>query len=109
MAWLFLLVAGACEIVATTLFRYTEGMTRLWPTAAFVTVGLVSLYFLQRSISGSDPIPLGTAYAVWTGIGAAGTVLVGVAFYGEPAGTLRLALLATLVGSIIGLKFASAN
>jgi len=109
MAWLFLTAAGACEIAATTLFRYSEGMTRLVPTLAFVAVGLLSLYLLQRSISGTEAIPLGTAYAVWTGIGAAGTVVVGLAFYGEPANTLRLALLAVLVGSIIGLKFASAN
>lgn len=109
MAWLFLMAAGACEIIATTLFRYTDGMTRLWPTTGFIAVGLVSLYLLQRSISGIDGIPLGTAYAVWTGIGAAGTVLIGVAFYNEPASVLRLALLAVLVSSIIGLKFASAE
>lgn len=109
MAWLFLTAAGACEIVATTLFRYTEGLSRLWPTLGFIAVGLVSLYLLQRSISGGEAIPLGTAYAVWTGIGAAGTVLIGVIFYGEPAGALRLGLLALLVSSIIGLKFASAS
>lgn len=109
MAWLFLMAAGVCEIIATTLFRYTDGMTRLSPTLGFLAVGFLSLYLLQRSISGADAIPLGTAYAVWTGIGAAGTVLVGVSFYGEPAGALRLGLLALLVGSIIGLKFASTN
>lgn len=109
MAWLFLMAAGTCEIAATTLFRYTDGMTRLWPTLGFIGVGLVSLYLLQRSISGAEPIPLGTAYAVWTGIGAAGTALIGAAFYGEPTGAVRVALLGVLVCSIIGLKLASTH
>ncbi len=100
-AWTFLLVAGACEIVATTLFRYTEGFTRLWPSVAFFVVGLFSFYLLNRSLSA---IPLGTAYAVWTGIGAAGTVIVGIAFYSEPVTVLRLACLSLLVGGIVGLK-----
>ena len=83
------------------MFRYTDGMSRLWPTAAFFALGFVSFYFLNRSLAG---IPLGTAYAVWTGIGAAGTALIGIAYYGEPASAARLALLAILIGAIIGLK-----
>ncbi len=101
MAWLYLLSAGVIEIVCTTMFRYTDGMSRLWPTVAFFLLGFASFFLLNRSLAG---IPLGTAYAVWTGIGAAGTALVGVAFYGEPAAPARLVLLAVLIASLIGLK-----
>lgn len=107
--WLFLLTAGALEIVATTLFRYTDGMTRVGPTAAFFAVSIASFYLLNRSISGEGAIPLGTAYAVWTGIGAAGTAIVGLAFHGEPATVLRLAFLFLLVASIMGLKLVSGS
>ncbi len=106
MAWIYLLIAGLFEIITTTVFRYTDGMTRLWPTVAFFALGLVSFYFLNKSLSG---IPLGTAYAVWTGIGAAGTALIGIAFYSEPTTTARLVLLTVLIGSIMGLKLVSAE
>ena len=101
IAWTFLLMAGACEIVATTVFRYAEGFTRLWPSVASIAIGLLSFYLLNRSLIG---VPLGTAYAVWTGIGAAGTALIGIAFYAEPASALRLACLMMLIGGIMGLK-----
>jgi len=87
MAWFYLLIAGGLEVVATTVFRYTDGMSRIAPTVAFFAIGIASFYFLNRSLAG---IPLGTAYAVWTGIGAAGTAIVGVWLYGEPATTWRL-------------------
>ncbi len=107
--WTCLLTAGAFEIVATTLFRYTDGLTRLWPTTWFALAGIVSFYLLSRAITGPGAIPLGTAYAVWTGIGAAGTALIGLMFYDEPATTLRLVFLFLLIASIIGLKlFATA-
>ena len=105
MAWIYLLLAGACEVACTTLYRYTDGMSRLWPTVSFFVVGFLSLYLLNRAIAG---IPLGTAYAVWTGIGAAGTALVGMGFYGEPATAVRILLLAGLVACIAGLKLSSA-
>jgi quaternary ammonium compound-resistance protein SugE len=104
MAWTYLLLAGACEIIATTVFRYVEGYSRLWPTVAFIVIGLFSFYLLNKSLVG---IPLGSAYAIWTGIGAAGTAIVGMAFYGEPVTTMRLVCLAMLVGGIFGLKFYS--
>lgn len=107
--WIFLLTAGALEIVATTLFRYTDGMTRIGPTSAFFAVGLLSFYLLNRSISGEGAIPLGTAYAVWTGVGAAGTALIGLAFHDEPATALRLTFLALLIVSIMGLKLAGSS
>lgn len=101
MAWVYLLVAGGFEILTTTIFRYTDGLTRIVPTVAFFAFGLVSFFFLNKSLSG---IPLGTAYAVWTGIGAAGTALVGITAYGEPATAVRVLLLAGLVACIVGLK-----
>ncbi len=106
IAWLYLLLAGTLEIITTTVFRYTDGMTRIGPTVAFFVIGLTSFYFLNRSLAG---IPLGTAYAIWTGIGAAGTAVLGIAFYNEPATTARLVLLTILIGSIMGLKLVSAD
>jgi quaternary ammonium compound-resistance protein SugE len=101
MAWTYLLLAGACEIVATTVFRYVDGYTRLWPTLAFIAIGLFSFYLLNRSLAG---IPLGSAYGIWTGIGAAGTAVVGMVFYGEPVTAMRLICLTMLIGGIVGLK-----
>ena len=75
-AWAYLLAAGFFEIVATTAFRYTLNFTRLWPTVVFLAAVAASMILLQRSLAG---IPLGTAYAVWTGIGAAGTAILGLA------------------------------
>ena len=106
MAWVYLLTAGLLEITCTTIFRFTDGMTKLVPTVSFFALGFVSFYFLNRSLTG---IPLGTAYAVWTGIGAAGTALVGIHYYHEPATALRLVFLTTLITSIIGLKLVSAE
>jgi quaternary ammonium compound-resistance protein SugE len=102
MAWVYLLTAGALEVAATTVFRYTDGLSRIVPTVTFFIIGFLSFYFLNRSLSG---VPLGTAYAVWTGIGAAGTAVLGILAYGEAATLLRVALLAGLVGCIAGLKF----
>lgn len=104
MTWIYLLLAGACEVACTTLYRHTDGLSRLWPTVLFFVIGFLSLYLLNRAIAG---IPLGTAYAVWTGIGAAGTVLVGIAFYAEPATAIRLLLLSGLVACIAGLHWIS--
>ena len=101
IAWTYLLLAGACEIVATTAFRYVEGFTKLGPSVASIGIGLLSFYLLNRSLEG---IPLGTAYAVWTGIGAAGTVIVGIAFYQEPASMMRMMCLALLIAGLFGLK-----
>lgn len=106
MAWTFLLLAGAFEIIATTLYRYTEGLTRVLPTIGLVLTGIASLYCLQRSIA---EIPLGTAYAVWTGVGAAGTAILGIAFYNEPATFLHAIFLTALVAAIVGLNLISSH
>lgn len=109
-AWIYLLLAGVCEVAATTVYRFTDGLTRLAPTGALVALGVASLYCLHRAVSleTSTPIPVGTAYAVWTGVGAAGTVIVGIAAFGEPADTLRIGFLVLLIGSLVGLKMVSA-
>jgi quaternary ammonium compound-resistance protein SugE len=106
MAWVYLLLAGSLEVAATTVFRYTDGLSRIVPTATFFAIGIASFYFLNRSLAG---VPLGTAYAVWTGIGAAGTAAIGIMAYGEAATSVRVALLMGLVGCIVGLKFVSAH
>lgn len=106
LSWIFLLIAGSLEVASTTMFRYTGGLSRPLPTIAFFTLGIASFYFLYRSLSA---IPLGTAYAVWTGIGAAGTALIGMAVYAEPVTTARLVFLTLLIGSIVGLKFVSSG
>ena len=102
MAWIMLLLAGLLEIGFTTSLRYTDGFARPLPLLSFVVFASASLYLLMKA---SETIPLGTSYAVWTGIGAAGTALIGLIYFGEPATTLRIVFLALLIGSIIGLKW----
>ncbi len=104
-------MASFCEVAATTVYRFTDGLTRFWPTAGLVLLGVFSLYFLHRAVSPAEgqAIPIGTAYAVWTGIGAAGTVIVGMAAFGEPYEALRILFLILIVGSIVGLKLVSGS
>jgi quaternary ammonium compound-resistance protein SugE len=104
MAWTYLVLAGFFEIGFASTLKLTEGFTKLWPTMIFAACILLGFLFLEKSLK---EIPIGTAYAVWTGIGAAGTAIVGILVYKEPATALRLFFIATLVGSIIGLKFAT--
>jgi quaternary ammonium compound-resistance protein SugE len=104
VAWAYLIFAGMLEIGFTTALRYVEGFTKPIPTIVFVIFATASLYFLNKA---SNDIPLGTAYAIWTGIGAAGTVLLGIFFFQEPADTWRLVFLSILIGSIVGLKLVS--
>ena len=104
MAWILLLLAGLFEIAFTTALRYTDGLSRPLPLLAFVVFASISLYLLMKA---SETIPLGTSYAVWTGIGAAGTVLAGIFYFDEPITTLRLLFLTALIGSIVGIKLVS--
>ena len=106
MAWTYLVFAGLFEVGFASTLKLTENFTKLWPTLSFSVCILLSFLLLNRALR---DIPIGTAYAVWTGIGAAGTAFVGIFFYKEPATALRLVFLATLVGSIVGLKFASSQ
>lgn len=104
MPWLYLLLAGVAEVGMTTALRYFEWPLKALPVLAFLVCANISFGLL---VVASWTIPLGTAYAIWTGIGVAGTVLVGIWLYGEPTTTLRLVFLTTLVGSILGLKLVS--
>jgi quaternary ammonium compound-resistance protein SugE len=106
MAWVYLMFAGLFEVGFASTLKLTENFTKLWPTLIFSVCILLSFILLNRALR---DIPIGTAYAVWTGIGAAGTAAVGIFFYKEPATALRLVFLATLVGSIVGLKFAASQ
>ena len=104
MGWLYLVLAGLFEIGFTTSMRYMDWSMRPWPIIAFLVFSTLSFAML---IAAMRTIPLGTAYAVWTGIGASGTAVLGMLYYDEPAETIRLILLMLLIGSIIGLKLIS--
>lgn len=101
MAWTYLLLAGLFEVAFAVALKASDGFTKLWPSLAFVLFSLISFLLLARALTS---IPIGTAYAVWTGIGAVGTAAVGIFLFAEPAGALRLLFLALLITSIIGLK-----
>lgn len=101
MAWVFLMLAGAFEIAFTTAMRFTDGFTKLWPTLLVLALATVSIYFVTKA---SELMPLGTAYAAWGGIGAIGTVVIGILYFGEPVTLWRTVFLSTLILSIAGLK-----
>jgi quaternary ammonium compound-resistance protein SugE len=101
MAWLVLILAGVLEIGWAIGLKYTEGFTRLVPTVATVAAMAVSLALLGLAVRS---LPVGTAYAVWTGIGTVGTVLLGIWLFGEPAEPARLAFITMIVAGVIGLK-----
>lgn len=101
MAWLVLILAGIVEIGWAIGLKYTEGFTRPLATAATVLAMALSLVLLGLAVR---TLPVGTAYAVWTGIGTVGTVLLGIALFGEPAEPLRLAFIAMIVAGVVGLK-----
>jgi quaternary ammonium compound-resistance protein SugE len=101
MAWLLLIVGGLFEIGFTTALRFVDGFRNVPWTLAFLASVTLSMGLLERA---ARTIPIGTAYAVWGGIGAVGTVLVGMALFDEPGGTLRLLLIAAIVGCIAALR-----
>ena len=105
MAWLYLFVAGLFEVGWAIGLKYTNGFTRLVPTLFTGASMVVSLGLLGRALKS---LPVGTAYAVWTGIGTIGTAILGIALLGEPAGALRLACIGLIVAGIVGLKLVSA-
>ncbi|MDH2347953.1 quaternary ammonium compound efflux SMR transporter SugE [Bradyrhizobium sp. SSUT18] len=104
MAWLFLLVAGLCEIAWAIGLKYTEGFARLLPVIGTAVAMLASIGFLGLALRS---LPVGTAYAVWTGIGAIGTTALGIYLFNEPATLLRLGCIGLIVSGIIGLKITS--
>ncbi|HEY5756808.1 MAG TPA: quaternary ammonium compound efflux SMR transporter SugE [Steroidobacter sp.] len=104
MAWLLLVIAGLCEIVWATGLKHTEGFTRLWPTVVTITAMVVSIVLLGIAMK---TLPAGTSYAVWVGIGAVGTAIMGILMLGEPATAGRLVSLTLIVAGIVGLKLAT--
>ncbi len=101
MNWILLFVAGLMEIVWAVGMKYSNGFTRLWPTL-ITLIGMIASFVLLALAMRS--IPLGTAYAVWTGIGAMGTVIFGMVFLNEPASILRILCLVLIFSGIAGLK-----
>lgn len=101
MAWIYLFIAGLFEITWAVGLKYTEGFTRLWPSAGTIAAMAVSFWLLAESLK---TIPIGTAYAVWTGIGAVGTALVGILIFGESRHALRLLCILIIVAGIAGLR-----
>jgi quaternary ammonium compound-resistance protein SugE len=104
MAWVWLSVAGLLEIVWAIGMKYTDGFTRLWPSLATGAAMLASLYFLALAVRS---LPIGTAYAVWTGIGAVGVAILGMILFDEPRDLLRIASILLIVAGIAGLKLVS--
>ena len=105
MAWLLLIVGGLFEVGFTTCLRFVDGFRNLPWTLGFLASVTLSMGLLERA---ARDIPMGTAYAVWGGIGAAGTVIVGIIWFGEPATSIRILLLLALIGCIIGLRLTAA-
>ena len=104
MTWFFLVVAGLFEIGWAIGLKYTEGFTRFWPTAGTIGAMVVSVALLGLAMR---TLPVGTAYAVWTGIGAVGAAITGIVLLGESASAMRIASLACIVVGIIGLKISA--
>lgn len=101
MSWVVLLIAGLLEVAWAVGLKYTEGFTRLWPSVFTLVAMAASVGMLGLALR---HLPLGTAYAVWTGIGTIGTAVAGMVLMGEPAGALRLGSIALIALGIIGLK-----
>jgi quaternary ammonium compound-resistance protein SugE len=104
MAWVYLILAGLFEVAWAISLKYSQGFTRLWPSVATVVSMAISLGLLGVALRS---LPIGTAYAVWTGIGAVGAVLLGIVLFGESANAGRLACVAMIVAGIVGLKLLS--
>jgi quaternary ammonium compound-resistance protein SugE len=104
MSWVVLVLAGLLEIGWAVGLKYSHGLTRLWPSVATAVALAGSMGLLAVAMR---TLPLGTAYAVWTGIGTVGTAVLGVVLFREPATAMRLACIALIVAGIVGLKLAS--
>jgi quaternary ammonium compound-resistance protein SugE len=101
MAWLLLLIAGLLEVGWAVGLKYTEGFTRLVPSVLTLVSMTASIGMLALALK---TLPMGTAYAVWTGIGAVGTAILGIMLFGDPAGSARIACIGLIVAGIVGLK-----
>ena len=106
MAWFYLLLAGLLEVGWAIGLKYTQGFSRLWPSVGTVACMVVSFAFLSLALK---TLPVGTAYAVWTGIGAVGTAVLGMVLLGESRDTARIVCLVLIVAGIVGLKLVSGS
>lgn len=104
MPWFILFIAGLFEVVWAVGIKYTDGWTRLWPAVFTVLAMLASFYLLSLALK---HIPMGTAYAIWTGIGTTGTVVYGIIYFKEPADLLRIICILLIVSGIAGLRILS--
>lgn len=104
MAWLILIIAGLFETVWAVSMKYSEGLTRLWPTVITVVAMIISLWLLAIALKS---LPLSTAYAIWTAIGALGTVIYGIVFFGESRELIKIFFVLMILGGIVGLKVVS--
>jgi quaternary ammonium compound-resistance protein SugE len=104
MAWIYLFIAGLFEIGWAVGLKYTEGFTKIWPSVITIATMILSFYFLSTAVK---TIPIGTAYAIWTGIGAVGTAILGIILFGESKEFVRMLFILLIVVGIVGLKFFS--
>jgi quaternary ammonium compound-resistance protein SugE len=104
MAWVMLILAGLFEIGWAIGLKYTEGFTQLWPTMWTILAMIISLWLLGVAVKS---LPVGTAYSIWVGVGAVGTVILETVLLGEPANAARLISIALIIAGIIGLKLAT--
>ena len=104
MSWFILLIAGLFEVAWAIGLKYSDGLSRLWPSVGTLGAMLVSVVLLGIAMK---ELPVGTAYAVWTGVGAIGTAVLGIFLFGDSASASRLACLAMIAGGIVGLKLVS--
>jgi quaternary ammonium compound-resistance protein SugE len=104
MAWIYLFIAGVFEVAWALGLKHTDGFTKFYPTMGVLILMFFSVLFLTLAV---QKIPLSTGYVIWTGIGAAGTVIFGIVYFGETATLIRIVLLSTILLCIVGLKFTS--
>jgi quaternary ammonium compound-resistance protein SugE len=104
MAWVYLFVAGLMEVGWAVGLKYTDGFSRLWPTIWTVAAMVLSLFFLGQALRS---LPLGTAYAVWTGIGAVGAAVLGIILFGDSKSVLRLVSIGLIMAGIAGLRISA--
>jgi quaternary ammonium compound-resistance protein SugE len=106
MGWVYLVIAGVLEIAFTTVLQLIRSNSAIWLQALFLVCVVASFHLLERATA---TIPVGTAYAVWTGIGAAGTALIGILYFGEAATPMRIFFLTMLISAVAGLKLVSSH
>lgn len=106
MAWLYLFIAGIFEVVWAIALKYSEGFSKFWPSAITVVGMAISIYFLALALK---TLPIGVAYAIWTGVGAIGTVILGIILFDESKDLLKIIFILLIVTGIVGLKVFSGN